>query len=67
MVFLFNRYRTPCVTEDARRRVEELIESGEIELDAATPEFVEGLLLLDMMVRTVLVTIFCMYLWSFVE
>jgi hypothetical protein len=47
--------------------VEELIEAGEIELEEATPNFVEGLLMVDMTVRTALVTICCMFLWSFVE
>lgn len=67
MAWLINRYRTPCFAEDARRRVEELIEAGEIELEEATPNFVEGLLMVDMTVRTALVTICCMFLWSFVE
>lgn len=67
MVWLINRDRTPCFAEDARRSVEELIEAGEIELEEATPDFVEGLLMVDMTVRTALVTIFCMFLWSFVE
>lgn len=67
MVWLLNLHKTPGVVEDTHRKVQELIESGDVELDEVTTDFVEGFLLLDAIVRTTLVSAVCMILWSFIE
>ena len=38
--------------------------AGEVELEEVKPEFLEGMLVLDLILRTVLVSVFCMVLWG---
>jgi hypothetical protein len=67
IVYAFNRYKSPSVADDTQRRVEMLIQSGEVECSEVTTDFIDGVLLFDMILRTLLVTIFCIMLWSFIE
>ncbi|MGO9379245.1 MAG: hypothetical protein ACLPN1_16635 [Dissulfurispiraceae bacterium] len=64
MVYKINQTNSPNEYDETRRRVEDLIADGEIDLEEVTPQFVRGMLRLDMLVRTSLVAIFCMALWN---
>jgi len=64
MVFTLNQMMLPNDYDEIRKKVEALVATGELDLDEVKPEFVHGMLLLDMLSRTTLVTIFCMVLWN---
>jgi hypothetical protein len=56
--------KTPMEFAETRERVEALVAAGEVELEEVKPEFLEGMLVLDLILRTVLVSVFCMVLWG---
>jgi hypothetical protein len=64
MIYLLNWTMSPNEYDETRQRVEDLVTAGEIDLEEVRPEFVHEMLLLDMLLRTLLVTIFCMVLWN---
>ena len=56
--------KTPMEFAETRERVEALVAAGEVELEEVKPEFLEGMLVLDLILRTVLVSVFCLVLWG---
>jgi hypothetical protein len=64
MVYMINHSMSPNEYDDTRQTVEDMIAAGEVDLDEVRPEFVRSILLLDMLLRTALVTVFCMILWN---
>ena len=56
--------KTPMEFAETRERVEALVAAGEVELEEVKPEFLEGMLVLDLILRTVLVCVLCMVLWG---
>jgi hypothetical protein len=64
MVFKINQTKSLTEYDETRRMVEDLVAAGEVDLEEVRPEFVRGMLMLDMLLRTTLVTIFCLVLWN---
>lgn len=64
MVYMINQSMPPNGYDETKQRVEDLGTAGEIDLDEVRPEFIHDMLLLDMLLKTTLVTIFCVILWN---
>ena len=55
---------SPNEYDETRQKVEDLVAAGEVDLEEVRPEFVRGILLLDMLLRTTLVSIFALAMWN---
>ena len=66
MVHMINKSMSPSEYDKTKQIAERMVASGEIDLDEVGPEFVRGMLLLDMLLRTTLVSVFCMVLWNII-
>lgn len=64
MVYMINHSMSPNEYDEIRQTVKDMIAAGEVYLDEVRPEFIRNMLLLDMLLRTALVTAFCMILWN---
>ena len=64
MIHKLNQMKTPTEFDETREKVEALVAAGEVDLEEVKPEFVEGMLVLDLILRTVLVSAFCTVLWG---
>ena len=64
MIYKLNQMKTPTEFDETREKVEALVAAGEVDLEEVKPEFVEGMLVLDLILRTVLVSAFCTVLWG---
>ena len=64
MIYKVNQMKTPMEFEETREKVEALVAAGEVDMEEVKSEFVEGMLVLDLILRTVLVSVFCMVIWE---
>ena len=64
MIYKLNQMKTPTEFDYTREKVEALVAAGEVDLEEVKPEFVEKMLVLDLILRTVLVSVFCTVLWG---
>ena len=54
----------PNEFNETKEKVEALIAAGEVDLEEVNPEFVREMMLLDLLLRTVLVSGVCVVLWD---
>jgi hypothetical protein len=64
LVSMINHSMSPNEYDETRQRVKDMVAAGEVDLDKVRPEFIRDMLLLDMFLRTALVSVFCMILWN---
>ena len=64
MVYMINHSMPPNQFDETWQTVKDVIAEGVVDLDEVRPEFVRDMLLLDMILRTAIVTVFCMILWN---
>jgi len=64
MVYMINHSMSPNEYDETRQTVKDMIAAGEVDLDEVRPEFIRDMLLLDMFLRTAIVSVFCMVLWN---
>ena len=67
MVYLLNRTMTPTEFDETKEKVEALIAAGEVDLEEVKPEFVREMMLLDLLVRTTMVSGLCVVLWNMIS
>jgi hypothetical protein len=63
-IMIYHLAISPNEYDETRQKVEDLVAAGEVDLEEVRPEFVRGILLLDMLLRTTLVSIFALAMWN---
>jgi hypothetical protein len=64
MIYLLNQTMLPDEYQEIKKKVEALVDAGEVDLEEVRPEFVRGMMLLDMILRTGTVSAFCVMSWN---
>lgn len=53
MIYWLNQLVLPTEYDDIKRKVETLVAAGEVDLEEIKPEFERGIMLLDLILRTI--------------
>ena len=67
MIYLLNRTMLPTEYDETQKKVEALVATGEVDLEEVKPEFVRGMMLLDLILRTGMVSGLCVVLWDMIS